>query len=381
MKSLFLFTFLTCLILSITAIGQPQFDPPIDQPINFPDTDLGDVSRLGLTVMGAGQLWILQFEVNDQAFLVEPRERIVGAREAVEFELMFAPRRAGQVQAIMTVTAIVEDGDALVFEVQLNGNGIGEDRPEIAVEPEEFQLEINAHEQRESFIINVSNIGNEVLEIEWELDVVEWAYLRHDRRGGELNPGSNVNIFIRTTHDLPENGGYVANLTIDSNDPDRPEIIVPISMIVDIPEFTTLAIELREGWNMISSNREFTEDFVDDEGPDIQLIFENIIEQISHIKDWRGRFCSPEFDYWGISAWETDQGYQVRTLEETELEVTGSVIPWDREIFLRRGWNIAPYYPTYDNGIRDALNDLIERDLLILAKDGYGRFILSYSHL
>ena len=377
MKSLLLSTLLTCFILCSAAIAQPVFEPPLGQPINFPDTDVGNVSRLGLMVMGAGQMWNLQFEVNDQSFSVEPPQRNVGAREAFEFELRFTPQREGQIQAIMTVVTIGENGDAFAFEVQMSGTGIGGDRPEIAVDPEEVRLEIETPEQQESFTIVVSNGGNEVLEIAWELDEVEWVFLRDDRSERNLNPGSNENIRFRTTHDFPENGEHVANLTISSNDPDRPEIVVPITLIVDIPEITTLTIELDEGWNMISSNREFAEDFIDDEGPDIQLIFGDIIEQISHIKDGFGRFCSPEFDFWGIESWEIDQGYQVRTLEETELEVTGTVIPWDREIFLHGGWNIVPYYPTYNNwSLREALNNLIERDLLRIAKDAYGRFII-----
>jgi len=147
-------------------------------------------------------------------------------------------------------------------------------------------------------------------------------------------------------------------------------------MIAQIPEITTQTIELNRGWNIISTNRVFMEDFIDEEGPDMQLIFGDIIEQISHIKDWWGRFCSLEFDYWGIDRWETDQGYMVRTLEETELEVTGALIPWDREIFLRRGWNIISYYPSYESdNLLIALWDLVDRDLLLLAKDGQGRFV------
>jgi len=326
--------------------------------------------------MGAGQMWMLQFQVNDQSFSVEPPQRNVGAREAFEFMIRFTPRGAGEIQGIMTVTAIGQNGDAHAFEVQLNGLGIGEDNPEIEVDPEEVQFEIVTPEQRERFRIRINSIGEELLEVEWELDRVGWIFIDGDRRDINLDPGGMTRISLITTYDFPENGEYVANLTINSNDPERPEIIVPITMTVDIPEFTTQTIELEQWWNMISTNRDFSEDFVDDEGPDMELIFADIAEQISLIKDQLGGFCAPPFDYWGIDAWESDRGYQVRTLEETELEATGSLIPWDREIFLHGGWNIVPYYPVYENDdLALALEDLIERNLLEIAKDGDGRFI------
>ncbi len=377
MKSLFLFAILTCLIFSSAAMAQPGFNPPINQPINFPDTDVGNTSRLGLTVTGRGQMWNIQFVVNIEDFSVEPAQRNVGAREAFEFELRFTPQRAGQIQGIMTITAVGQDGNVHAFEVELNGIGIGEDRPEITLNLEEVLFEIETPEHHELITIRISNTGNEVLETEWELEDVAWLYLQGDRRQLDIEPEDDWGIGIRTRFDFPENGEYDVNFTINSNDPERPEIVVPITMIVNIPEVTTQTLELEQGWNMISTNREFAEEFIDEEGPDMGLIFVDIADQIRIIKDGFGGFCAPTFDYWGIEAWESDRAYQVNTLEETELDATGLLIPWDREIFLHGGWNIVPYYPVYEHwDLGIALADLIERNLLMMAKDVHGRFVM-----
>jgi len=320
-------------------------------------------------------MWNIQMEIDDQSFSVEPPQRDIGAEEDFEFQLIFAPQRAGQIRSRVRIVAIDEEGNDRVCSEALNGYGIGGGNPEIIVEPEEVRLEIGAPDQRESFSILVSSVGDDVLRIDLELDEVEWVTLNSRGRPRVVNPGDETRIGLRTNHNLPENGEHVANLTITSNDQNRPEIIIPITIIIDIQEISTVGIELIERWNMISSNRVFSEDFIDDEGPDMQLIFEDIIEQIMFIKDGFGSFSSPEFDYWGIRTWETGQGYLVRTTEETELEITGTMIPRDREIFLRRGWNIVAYYPVYiHDHLGIALMDLIDRNLLIIAKDGHGRF-------
>lgn len=160
MKSLFLFSFLTWVILSNVVVAEPSYDPPINRPINFPDTDVGGESRLGLTVTADGQAWNVQFEVDDPSFSVEPPQAEIGAGEAFEFQLAFAPWRAGELRAELLGSANGENGDRLSPDVWLVRTGIG-DPPEMVVEPEEIRFEIDAPDQRENILIYVSNIGDD----------------------------------------------------------------------------------------------------------------------------------------------------------------------------------------------------------------------------
>jgi len=377
MKTRLFSTLLTLFILTSAVFSQPGFDPPLDQPIIFPDTEIGEISTRVLTVTGRGGWWSLTFSTNRDEFSVQPEQRNVGPREAADFELIFAPQREGEVNGVLTVAVQSEGGDHFAFSTELTGTGFRGGQSEIVVEPEEIELVRNEENPVDRATINISNVGDNVLDIELIWEDVDWLHVPTRFRVAHIEPGDDRDIRISTFEHVPDNGEYETQLTIRSNDQDRPEIIVPISMTVDFPEIRLQVIELEEGWSMISTNLDFTEDFIDDEGPDMELIFEEIIDQIILIKDGNGHFCAPDFNYWGIISWERDQGYLVKTTEETELEIHGTPIPWITPIDLNAGWNTIAYFPDYRiDDLRWALDDLIERDLLIIAKDGYGRFVV-----
>ncbi len=127
--------------------------------------------------------------------------------------------------------------------------------------------------------------------------------------------------------------------------------------------------ELLQGENLVSSNREFADEYVDDEGPDFMLIIEEIADRVGLIKDEVGGFCVPSHNFNNLGFWDTHKVYTFVMQESADLELHGELIPFDRPIQLNSGWNRIPYYPEHPMYVRDAFADLVESGLLLLVRD------------
>ncbi len=363
-------------LLSVSGQAQIIFDPPLNLPIQFPDTEVGQRGNAELVVTVIQGWWAIQMAVDGREFSVNPGGVNLGERESAEFVLTFIPDEVGNRRGALTVLAISENGMGLATEVQLVGTGIEAGEPEIVIDPEEIFLEINDEQDSDFAELCIRNEGDAGLHVSIRFDDPGWFEFRGEALDVEIEPRDEFEFIIVTTEDIPEDGEYVTNLSITSDDPDNPRIFLPVHLTVDVGGVGVQVIGLERGWNLISANRFFSEDFVDDEGPDMQLILADIIEDIALIKNQHGEFCTPEFNFWGIDAWEMDKAYQVKTNAATELQVVGEPIPWDTEINLTAGWNLVAYYPDYETwGLQNGLAELIERDQLELAKDGEGRFL------
>jgi len=129
-------------------------------------------------------------------------------------------------------------------------------------------------------------------------------------------------------------------------------------------EFT---VDLEENWNMISSP-------VEPDDNDIRTIFSELVEQeeLTMVKDGQGRFYFPDQNFNNIPEWVAHQGYLVKVNENTELTLTGELLPEDDQIQLAEGWNMIAYLPEGEFSAPEVFENI--EDELILAKDGDGRF-------
>jgi len=145
-----------------------------------------------------------------------------------------------------------------------------------------------------------------------------------------------------------------------------------------------LVVPLEEGWNLISINVTPPDEYWEgDRGPDIILMTEQFqVNQDSTrliiIKDAMGRFYLPAWGFNNIPYWDLTQGYQVKMDVDYEAVWSGAPIPADTDISIEEGWNSIAYFPTYELDAGDpdfyVLSPII--DNVIVAKDGYGRFML-----
>ncbi len=108
-----------------------------------------------------------------------------------------------------------------------------------------------------------------------------------------------------------------------------------------------IEIRLVPGWNFVSINIIPPEDMFDGEenGPDIPLMLERVLEQLDGVphpivRDLSGRFYAPAFEFCNIPFWDLTRGYQIQVLEEIVVTWEGERIPADAEI------NIPEFTPT-----------------------------------
>lgn len=143
---------------------------------------------------------------------------------------------------------------------------------------------------------------------------------------------------------------------------------IPITLDV-FNESRELRIDLRSGWNLISSNTIPV-------APDIRAVFAPLVEnnQLVLVKDGDGRFYSPVDNFTNIGDWQSYNGYQVFTNEVTELNMRGTIIRADEPIQLEMGWNMISYYPHLELEAQEAFIGIDDR--MIIAKDGSGNFYI-----
>ncbi len=363
------------LLLPAVANGQLAFFPPLDQGLRFEDTPVGEESVQVLTMVAVPVNDVQQrvlLRNQNPVFTLGQNNFVINPGEAVAVEVTFAPRDAIAYHDELTILAGGPAGQVREYQTVMTGRGVEAGAPEIHVEPLEIALEVIEEGGGDESTFTISNRGDAVLEFEVVAPDVEW--LEVPAVQGELDPDAERDVRVSTTDDIPDNGRYSTEIPVRSNDRDNPEIVVTVILTVAVPEPVERRIELVRGWSMISSNVDFTRDYIDEQGPDIQLILADIIDHVLLFKDGNGHFCASAFDFWGIPAWNTAEGYLIKTDEETVLTLHGYPIPPDREIELEAGWNMIAYYPDFEAAFEDIFAELVDRDLLQLAKNGFGRF-------
>jgi hypothetical protein len=105
--------------------------------------------------------------------------------------------------------------------------------PAIVVSPEEI-TELWAGNQIYCQDLTISNDGDAVLDFEIAITYDRENWILVSASSGAINPGENttLEVCMDATDLLP--GLYEGSLTIESNDPDQPEIIVPVILTVTL---------------------------------------------------------------------------------------------------------------------------------------------------
>ena len=364
-------------LIPLTLFSQIVFDPPFNRnnPTEFPDTQVGEESFINVMVSNQGNVQAsVRFQGPNAPFVGNPNRIDLQGGGVANFILTFAPEEAGRFESEITITVAIQNRLQRLGPFGMIGNGMEEnfEEADIWIDPDEVVVIVQDEEDDAIGRLAIGNRGEGDLTI--NLSIVDNEWLDLEPIELLMQPGDEARIEFDFSDDLDDNGEYEAIILIESNDPDTPEIEVPIRLTVDLPEIVDMTIELREGWSLISSNLNFLEDVFNEDGPDIEMIISDIVDDIIIIKDGDGRFCSPEWDFWSIPFWNSEDGYQVKTSAETELVIEGIRIPFDRRLELNVNWNVIAYYPNYELRMSEAFSELVENDLLLLAKNGNGEF-------
>lgn len=135
----------------------------------------------------------------------------------------------------------------------------------------------------------------------------------------------------------------------------------------------THSIYLLSGWNIISS-------FVAPENSDVEMIFDEIVDDIVIVKNNAGQVYIPIYDINDIGNWQIKEGYQVYTTQATVLNITGTKIkPEITPINMPFGWNIVAYLRSNAQDIEQSMKTLTDDNALVIAKNNAGNvFIPEY---
>ena len=212
------------------------------------------------------------------------------------------------------------------------------------------------------------NDGHDDLEVIF--DECDNPFFRTEPEELVVGPGEEgiIEIILNAERD----GRHEGEITFATNDPDDGEFTVPLSAVtVSSVEFV---IPLNAGWNLVSApviplNR------------DPLVIFSDLVDRgtVVIVKDGFGQFYNPEFGFSNLGLWDFRQGYQVKMSEEDELVIVGIPVDDDAPLQLQRGWNMVAYLPEERGDPPLAFRNI--EDVLIMAKDGMGRFYcLEYNY-
>lgn len=131
-------------------------------------------------------------------------------------------------------------------------------------------------------------------------------------------------------------------------------------------EFFVIHINLKTGWNLISSNLLPLND-------SLENIFKNIIDKILIVKNASGSVYIPQYQINTIGKWKPKQAYYVYSTQNIILQFLGYRInPNDYTYNLINGWNTISYIRNTDLNIVNALKSLTDHNKLVIAKDGNG---------
>lgn len=130
------------------------------------------------------------------------------------------------------------------------------------------------------------------------------------------------------------------------------------------PELDTQLVILNQGWSLFST-------YINPLNDSINTIFQDISEQTIIVKNNFGAAYLPDWDYNGIGVLDSKQGYQVKLISNSVLQLIGiQVTPELTPIELLSEWNMISYLREESADVILVFQDVI--DNIIILKDGLG---------
>ncbi len=148
---------------------------------------------------------------------------------------------------------------------------------------------------------------------------------------------------------------------------DSVDLIEPDKQVVDYtftPENLMLNIDLKEGWNLISS-------YFKPATPDMLDVVSPITNEVIMVKDYEGKAAIPSLFLNSIGDWAVAEGYQLKATENTILPIAGDpVIPENTIVPIREGWQILPYLRSQPKSLERELDPINFAVTIVKDNDG-----------
>ena len=170
--------------------------------------------------------------------------------------------------------------------------------------------------------------------------------------------------------------GYTIELIFPSEDNETPESWdcinflgspnnVNYDSLIQISP-TSQTINLSTGWAMFST-------YIITNDMNLATVIYPILEDVIIVKDYLGAAYLIEWNFNGIGEIMVGQGYQIKTNNETTLEVFGDyALPENHPTTLAQGWNMIGYLRQTPTNIIDVFSEMTDSDNLLIVKDYFG---------
>ena len=179
------------------------------------------------------------------------------------------------------------------------------------------------------------------------------------------NPENPVKIAYYDTY-MPENtGGYAGAWGVYAFLPSGNILISDVQsglFVLEMDFVQQQEIHLQEGWNMVST-------YLSDTTLTAELFVEGIVGDVIIMKNNIGLTYLPNWSYDGIGLLSYGDGYQIKSLNQTLIEVNGELVD-NINIELNEGWNMIGVLSQIPQSIEVVLSSCT--DLVVIAKDAFG---------
>ncbi|MDP8239603.1 MAG: T9SS type A sorting domain-containing protein [Candidatus Hatepunaea meridiana] len=279
---LFLVAVLPGLIFAI------QFDPPLNNGIQFPDTPVNETSAVNFTVSEPNDVQPVIVRINQpeqDEFSVEPNEHELRGGGQVVFEVSFSPGESGEFDGRLNGFVLSANGNRMDFTTTLTGTGINEGDPVIEVRQQELSLELTEPGNQDEGTVDVGNGGEGDLDFEVGIDD-ECQWLAVDPDEGEIAGNSDqiIQLVFSTTEVIPDSGDHTTEVIISSNDPENEEVVVSVALYVAYQPAPIITVD-RESieLNITELNQSVQEIFTISNGGERMLEFTLVVPELPWI--------------------------------------------------------------------------------------------------
>jgi hypothetical protein len=194
------------------------------------------------------------------------------------------------------------------------------------------------------------------------LNITVWG---DDTETDEKDGFSDDEDYVIMLWDAQAGEALEAEATFRSGDPDHfVEDETSYIFSIRTSGMQVQTIELRQGWNLISS-------YILPADQEIDMLLQPIRSNMLLAKNGDGDIYFPSLNINSIGNWEFTDGYSIYMTFADNLEVTGyPIVPEDNPIILSAGWNSISYLRNSEMNIEQVFTDIVDDILLVKNNDG-----------
>lgn len=410
----------TLLLAATPIFAAIRFNPDPQGVIEFPDTQLGDTATFSFqAICDSGETWSFRTLSHNDHFIPDRRERTVRSNAPVTITIRFIPGAAQDYDDTLFCIYYPPVGNNFRENWALRGRGTGEGQPVFVLGDMRTEFDGMADWWWEWWPgtysdVSYGNDGTADLTVEISFDV-EWLFVEYAQGVVVPHDGGYARIILSDSAYHLDPGFYEGNVTFHTNDPNQPDVIVPVTY--DCPYYSHYCLPY--GWRWIDDIQHWvTVESVVIEGQPAQqgdeiavssvmnggwrdiagytvLGFDNDIALIERGQVWDDRFGMVEGDSLHFQVWDKSANREYMAYARyisgpshfthggrTTVELSTEPIRETQAIPIPRGWSFISFRVNPDSAYwarqegPDVRRLFAQLDSISIVKNGSGQFYL-----